>query len=89
MVLKREFLQAMQTEVGDPSDDLMKKIRKSRNIEGKVREKVEGKEKSWEEKDGVITWKERVYVLKDRKLSDEVIHLHHNTIETGYQEGSK
>ena len=44
MVLKQEFFWAIQIEVGDPSDELMKKIRKSRNIEENVREKAEGKE---------------------------------------------
>ena len=45
-VLNQEFFQAIQKEVGDPRDELMKKIRKSRNIEGKVRAKAEGKEKN-------------------------------------------
>ena len=33
----------MKIEIEDPRDELMKKIRKSRNIEAKAREKVEGK----------------------------------------------
>ena len=84
MVLKQEFFWAMQIEVGDPSDELMKKIRKSGNVKEKVREEAEGKETNWEEKDGVITWEGRVYVPKDRKLRDKVIHIHHNTMETGH-----
>ena len=35
MVLKWEFLWEMKMEVGDPSDELMKKIRKSKNVEEK------------------------------------------------------
>ena len=84
MVLNQEFFWAIQIEVGNPSNELMKKIRKSRNIEENVRDKAEGKEKNWEEKDGVITWEGRVYVPKDRKLRDEVIHLHNDTMETGH-----
>ena len=62
----------------------MKKIRKSKKIEDKVKEKVERKEKDWEEEDGIITWEGRIYVPKDKDLRDEVIHLHHDTYAAGH-----
>ena len=34
----------------------MKKIWKLKKIEDKVKEKVERKEKDWEEEDSIITW---------------------------------
>ena len=62
----------------------MKKIQKSKKIEDKVKEKVERKEKDWEEEDGIITWEGWIYVPKDKDLRDEVIHLHHDTYAAGH-----
>ena len=62
----------------------MKKIRKSKKTEDKVKEKVEMKEKDWEEEDRIITWEGWIYVPKDKDLRDEVIHLHHDTYAAGH-----
>ena len=84
MVLKEEFFRAIAVDLGGSGKELMKKIWKSKKIEDKVREKVERKEKDWEEKDGIITWEGQVYVPKDKDLRDEVIQLHHDTYVAGH-----
>ena len=84
MVLKREFFKAIGVDVGGLSDELVDRIRKSKNVEEIVKEKVEKREKDWEEEDGIITWEGRIYVPKDKKLREEVIHLHHDTYTVGH-----
>ena len=81
-VLKRELFRAIAVYLRGPGEELMKRIRKSRKIEDKVREKVERKEKDWEEEDNIITWEGWIYVSKDKDLRDEVIHLHHDVRAT-------
>jgi hypothetical protein len=83
-MLKQEFLRDIGVDIGGSSDELLDRIRKSKNVDGIVKEKVEKKEKDWEEEDGIITWEGRVYVPKDKKLRDEVIHLHHDTYAAGH-----
>ena len=46
-VLKQEFFQPMRGEIRGEEEVLMKRIRKAKNIEGKVRERVESGEKDW------------------------------------------
>ena len=50
-VLKKEFFRAIAVDLGGSGEELMKKIWKSKKIEDKVKEKVERKEKDWEEED--------------------------------------
>ena len=69
--------------MSESGEELMKKIQKSKKIEDKVKEKVERKEKDWEE-DGIIMWERWVYVPKDKDLRDEVIQLHHDTYSAGH-----
>ena len=38
----------------------------------------------WEVKDGLITYRGCLYVLKDPKLRHDVVHLHHNSATTGH-----
>ena len=83
-VLKQEFFKAIGVDVGGSSDKLVDRIRKAKNIEEIVKEKVEKREKDWEEEDGIITWEGRIYVPKDKKLRDKVIHLHHDTYTAGH-----
>ena len=58
----------MRGEIRGEEEDLMKSIRKAKNIEGKVRERVESGEKDWKEEEGIITWEGRIYIPKDKKL---------------------
>ena len=48
-VLKKEFFRAIAVDFGGSGEELMKKIQKLKKIEDKVKEKVERKEKDWEE----------------------------------------
>jgi len=42
-------------------------------IEEEVRGAVEAREESWEEKDRVIFWKERIYILDSIVLREEIL----------------
>src|SRR3979490_302888 len=83
-VLKQEFFRAMRGEIRGEEEDLMKRIRKAQKKEGKVRERVKSGEKDWKEEEGIITWEGRIYVPKDKKLREEIIHLHHDTPTAGH-----
>ena len=38
----------------------------------------------WEERDGVVTWNERVYVPVDWRLREDIIHEHHDSCLVGH-----
>src|SRR3979490_909878 len=73
----------MRGEIRGEEEYMMKRIRKAKNVEGKVRERVESGEKDWKEEEGIITWEGRIYVPKDKKLQ-QIIHLHHDTPTAGH-----
>ena len=52
-MLKKELFREIAVDLGGSGEELMKKIQKSKKIEDKVKEKVERKEKDWEEEDGI------------------------------------
>ena len=84
MVLKQEFFRALEMKEEDADMELMDKIQKLRwKVEDKVKEKVQ-KERDWEEENSVIMWEGRIYVLKDKRLRDDVMHLHHDTHKAGH-----
>ena len=46
-----------------------------------LQQKVDG----WKEsEDGIITWKDRIYVPVDRKLREEIVQLHHDSPLAGH-----
>ena len=43
------------------------------------------KEKDWQkDEDGVITWKQRVYVPRNKRLREDIIREHHDSITGGH-----
>jgi Integrase zinc binding domain len=50
-----------------------------------VEKALAGKEKSWQEhEDGVITWQERIYVPKNKRLQEDIIREHHDSVAAGH-----
>jgi len=55
-------------------DGVWKEVREAKEwIEEEVRGAVEAREEGWEEKDRVIFWKERIYILDSIVLREEIL----------------
>ena len=67
-------------------DSFLKRIRASRKSKNRMVEKaLLGKEKDWtEQDDGVVTWRHRVCVPKNKKLREDIIREHHDSIAAGH-----
>ncbi|GJF00540.1 hypothetical protein PsYK624_168330 [Phanerochaete sordida] len=70
----------------DLDDDILRRIKRSRGNKDRVVAKaLEKQEAGWEEQeDGIITWKDRIYVPKDRPLREKIIRLNHDSIVAGH-----
>ena len=67
-------------------DKIMNRIKKSaKNRDKIVQRYLVNKEKDWLEIDNlVVTWKDQVYVPRDKKLREDIIQLHHDTTMAGH-----
>src|SRR6202041_635818 len=68
------------------NDNFLKRARASRKSRDRMVEKaLLGKEKDWtEQDDGVVTWRHRVYVPKNKRLREDIIREHHDSIAAGH-----
>ena len=67
------------------ASDLVKRIRDRRNhLDRAVQQALDKGTLDWTSQDGVITWRDRVYVPKDAPLREEIIRLHHDSALTGH-----
>ena len=72
ILLKPEFF--IRQLHDNPESEIVEWIKKSRNVDKTVVEALNSKTKDWvNEVDGIITWKNRMYVPIDRKLQTEII----------------
>ena len=76
VLLKEDvFMRAIQVE--PIASNLVKRIRDRRNhLDRAVQQVLDKGTSDWTNQDGVITWKERIYVPKDAPLREEIIRLH-------------
>jgi hypothetical protein len=74
----------MAMDVAMPGDGMLKKIRESKKIEGRVVESVRNHEEGWEIQDGLYLWKNRVYVPNDKLLREEILQAHHDSPIAGH-----
>jgi len=60
---------------------------KKKIIDRVVEKAIAGKEKEWEQLSPhtAIKWQKRLYVPKDKKLREDIIRAHHDTIAAGHQ----
>jgi hypothetical protein len=65
--------------------DFLTRIKASKGSKDKVVEKaLINKEKFWQEHEGIITWQERIYVPKNKRLREDIIREHHDSIAAGH-----
>ena len=89
-LIKREWLEARAAEVSEvviDGVDILDRIRKSEARDDEVVKAVEEikragvkvlRDEEWQEHEGLMLKKGKVYVPKDEKLRAEVIRLHHD-----------
>ena len=58
--------------------------KKERRIDRVVEKALRNEEKEWEREEGMITWKNQIYVPKDRALQGDIIQAHHDEKVTGH-----
>lgn len=82
-VLKEEWFRTLSIE---SDQDLLNRIRKvHKNRDKSVAKALSEKLEGWSEsEDGIVTWKDRLYVPVDRKLREEIVRLHHNVPTAGH-----
>jgi len=91
VMLKREWIEvrAMEQLVEGLEEEIVKKIKETRNKDEEVIKAVEEMKKAgvkmlrdeeWQIEKGLVLKEGRVYVPKDKKLRVEIIQLHHDTL---------
>jgi len=95
-LVKRKWLEARAAEVSEvviDGVDILDRIRKSEAKDDEVVKAVEEmkragvkvlRDEEWQEHEGLMLKKGKVYVPKDEKLRAEVIRLHHDTPVGGH-----
>ena len=61
-------------------EEILNKIRKTnkRQWEETIKENVESRKEGWKVEQGLVTWKEQVYVLVNKTLQGSIIEIHHS-----------
>lgn len=79
----RLFANAINLEALD--EGFMRRIKQSRNNKDRVVIKaLEEGNPDWEEDNGIVTFKERIYVPRNKKLREDIIRNHHDPPVTGH-----
>jgi len=74
----------LERKVITEESDIVKRIQKNNTREKEVTQALEKKDgMAWEE-DGMAYMEERIYVLNDRKLREEILKEHHNPADIRY-----
>ena len=72
MTLQEEWTRSMEVEIKTGEEAVIQQIKmmtkNKRRIDRAVEKALRNKEKEWEREEGMITWKNRIYVPKDRAL---------------------
>jgi hypothetical protein len=86
ILLKPEHFRQQVFEFQGPDMDVLSKIRQRKNNKDKaVIKALANKEAEWvEHDDGLVTWKERIYVPKDKSLREKIIRMHHDLPASGH-----
>ncbi|KIL70533.1 hypothetical protein M378DRAFT_117693 [Amanita muscaria Koide BX008] len=85
VLLSPTLFRQVVTTTENEGDVLLEQIRNSRDIETGVIETAKKKQgMGWAMKDGLIFWRNRVYVPRNRRLRDQIIQLHHDSPEAGH-----
>jgi transposase InsO family protein len=67
-------------------DDFIKRILASKNAKDRIVEKMlKNQEKNWKEDEkGMVTWEHRIYVPRNKRLWEDIIREHHDSITAGH-----
>jgi hypothetical protein len=83
VVLKPEMF--CQVELVMTEDEFLTRARRRHsNRDAIVTKMLALKDKDWLESDGLVTWKGRVYIPVDRKLREDIIRKHHDSLTAGH-----
>ena len=83
MLLKPELFRRVELVLDDLA--FLDRIqRRSANRDQVVQRSLDAKIQGWEERDGVVTWNERVYVPVDWRLREDIIREHHDSCLAGH-----
>ena len=78
--LEKEIIKRIK-EVRDKDEEVIKAVEEMKRAEVKTI-----REEEWQIEKGLVLKEGRVYVLKDKKLREEIIWLHHDMPIAGYRE---
>ena len=82
MTLREEWTISMEVDMKTGEEVIIQRIKKltknERRMDRAVDRALRNKEKEWEREEGMITWKNRIYVPKDRALRGDIIRAHHD-----------
>ena len=76
-MLREEWTRSMEVEMKTGEEAVIQRIKRmtknERRIDRAVEKALRNEEKEWEREEGMITWKNRIYVPKDRALRGDII----------------
>ncbi|CDO72200.1 hypothetical protein BN946_scf184970.g52 [Trametes cinnabarina] len=87
VVLKDEWFQRVtEYRLEGEEEDILRRIRRNRgNRDRTVEKALACKEPGWkEDEEGLVTWKGRLYVPKDRHLRERIIRMNHDSVSAGH-----
>lgn len=86
VVLKPEVFRRSEFELKVEEDEIITRIRASRgSMDKSVKKMLEKKEIGWtDDGKGLITWRDRIYIPRDRGLRERIIRLNHDTPSAGH-----
>ena len=88
MTLWEEWTRSMEVELKTGEEAVIQCIKRmtknERRIDRAVEKALRNKKKEWEREEGMITWKNRIYVPKDRALRGDIIRAHHDKRTAGH-----
>ena len=86
--LWEEWMRSMEVEMKMGEDVIVQRIKRlmknERRIDQAVEKALRNEEKEWEREEGMITWKNRIYMPKDRALWGDIIQAHHDEKVAGH-----
>ena len=90
MMLKPEWFRHMEVGIEGRDiefiDQINEAMLKRKMVDRVVEKAIAGNEKEWEQlaPNCTIKWQERLYVPRDKRLREDIIRAHHNSIATGH-----
>ena len=80
VILLKEELFVQLHDDDSALEEILNKIKKTnkRQWEETIRENVESKKDGWKVKQGLVTWKEQIYVPVNETLPGSIIAIHHS-----------